>query len=106
MLEGVDETERERVPTLLAGEQDHHHQNDAEAARGALPRGKLNLHLLEVELEDVEDIEEVEEHPGPSTVSGAPESIARVEHDSITETLDPIQSQIETSRMQSRETLG
>jgi hypothetical protein len=62
--------------------------NDAEAARGPLPRGKFNLHLLEVELEDVEDVEEVEEHLGPSTVSGAPESIARVEHDSITKTLD------------------
>jgi hypothetical protein len=38
------------------------------------------MHLPEVEVEDVEDVEEVEEHSGPSTVVGALESIAVVEH--------------------------
>jgi hypothetical protein len=75
-------------------------------AQEAFPRGNFNLHLPEVKVEDVEDVEEVEVHPGPSIVPGAPESITGVEHDSITKTLDPIQSQIETSRTQSRETLG
>jgi hypothetical protein len=51
--------------------------------------------LPEVEVEDVEDVEEVGEHPGQATVLGAPKSIAGVEHDPITETLDPTRYQFE-----------
>jgi hypothetical protein len=55
-------------------------------------RGRLDLHLPEVE---VYYVEEVEEHPGPAIVLGAPENIAEVEHDQITETLDPTRYRFE-----------
>jgi hypothetical protein len=91
MVEAVEERENVYLPcwqvsklTII--------RDDAEAAQRAFHGGKLNLHLPEVE---VEDVEEVEEHPGPAIVPRAPENIAGVERSTIAETLDPTRYQFE-----------
>jgi hypothetical protein len=91
---------------LLARKQASHCRRRCRGGTGSFHGGRLNLHLPEVEVEDVEDIQEVEEHPRTSHIPGAPESIAGVELDSITKTLDPTRCRFKPQGMQSRGVLG
>jgi hypothetical protein len=91
MLEGVEERENVYLPCWRVSKITIT-KDDAEVAQRAFHGGKLNLHLPEVE---VEDVEEVEEHPGPAIVPGAPENITGVERGTKAKTLDPTRYRFE-----------